>query len=349
MSAPGDGATPDAVFEMLGRVLADDRPMAWAEFDADGRVTRSGGVLGALGFGALSLPGAHVDDVGELLGLLPLDGPALHLPMLQPADAPPVDLYLVQREPGHALVVLPCADAVASRTDHQQRLNDSALRARADSRMLDRFVGGELVRQRLRDAPLAGVLEPATVELTVLFADVRGFTPFCEAREASEVCTVLNGFLAAMIEAVTAHGGFVDKVIGDAVMAIFGLAGDHADPGAPAIAALDAGRAMIAAVETLLGDNESWGVDGVGVGIATGAMAVGVLGTNRRRAFTAVGHRVNLAARLESGAAAGEIVVDEATWVALGERGRAFRRASRRLKGVSESVPVYSASLNHSL
>lgn len=342
MSGRGDGAAPASVYEALGRMLADDRGVAWAELDDAGRVRDCGGALDTLGLGALARRGAHAAEVAELTGLLPLDGDRLHLPMLRIAGAARADLFIVRRDGGHVLVALPCTGSVAELAGQQQRLNEAALQGQVYARLLDRFVGGELVRQRLLDAPLAGAIEPATRELTVLFADVRGFTPFCEAREAAEVCASLNGFLGAMIDAVTAHGGLVDKVIGDAVMAIFGLAECETDTRAAAKAALDAGHAMVASVRAFLADKAGWGVEGVGVGIATGPVAIGVLGTSERRAFTAIGHRVNLAARLESGAAPGEILVDEATWRAIGERGRPFRADRRRLKGVRDPVPVYS-------
>jgi adenylate cyclase len=135
-------------------------------------------------------------------------------------------------------------------------------------------------------------------ELTVLFCDLRGFTPMAEHLAPERLREVLNLYFSRMSEIIHAHGGTLDKYIGDAVMAFWGA--PQADP-AHAAHAVQAARAMTAAVGPL---NETLAARGLPalapcIGLATGVVCVGDLGSSLRRSYTAVGDGVNLAARIE--------------------------------------------------
>ena len=149
-------------------------------------------------------------------------------------------------------------------------------------------------------------------EVTVLFADLKGFTAFAERREASEVSEMLNALFAAAIPAVERHGGEIDRLIGDAVMATFNRAGDqedHAERAARAALALQQETAKLA------GDHPDW--PRFRAGLNSGEASVGVLGTGSGRTYSVVGDTVNLAARIEALAPPGGVAISDATAAAL--------------------------------
>jgi adenylate cyclase len=160
-----------------------------------------------------------------------------------------------------------------------------------------RHVGARVARHILaRDGGPGG----AEQELTVMFADIRGFTARAEASTPSQLVALLNMFLTEMVEVIEqGHGGIVNKFLGDGLMALFGEwtgRPDHAD------AALAAGREMLARVERLnrLRAGESDAPLAIGIGIHTGRAVVGSIGSPRRLEYTAIGDTVNVASRVES-------------------------------------------------
>ncbi|MBZ4416998.1 adenylate/guanylate cyclase domain-containing protein [Myxococcus sp. RHSTA-1-4] len=135
-------------------------------------------------------------------------------------------------------------------------------------------------------------------DVVLLFSDLRDFTPLSESLSPEELIEVLNGYFAEMVAAIQMHGGMVDKFIGDAVLAVFGLT-EGADN--PAAAAVAAAREM----ERRLKDyNAKLAGRGLklrsGIGIHAGEVVAGYLGSTERLEFTVIGHTVNVAARIES-------------------------------------------------
>src|SRR5262249_22713448 len=158
----------------------------------------------------------------------------------------------------------------------------------------------------------------------------------------------LNQLLQAMVQPILDHGGWLDKMAGDAVFGAFGLipyetpGGDERKTAAP-VRALLAAQAIMSRLRDWNDERRRSGADplGPGIGITTGAVAVGVLGTRERRQFTIIGHHVNLAARLQGQALAGEIIVDAATLATLGELAQGFTPRPLNLKGLQDLVEAY--------
>lgn len=150
---------------------------------------------------------------------------------------------------------------------------------------------------------LASGQEPRRVERTLLFTDVRGFTAYTERNGAEAILTVLNGLLEKQAEIIVSHGGDIDKFVGDEVVAVF--SGNDA-PARACDAALD----IRAAVEANAVAYDSLAV---GIGIATGHVVQGMVGSHRRADFTVLGDAVNVASRLCSKAKAGQILVCDCT------------------------------------
>jgi len=176
----------------------------------------------------------------------------------------------------------------------------------------------------------------AEIECTLLFADIRGSTQLAESMRSTEFRALLDRFYRTAAGVLIQHEAIVDKFVGDEVVAIFVPAltgGDHAR------AAIDAGLALLRATghET----DAPWVP--IGIGINTGEAFVGVVGTADHVEFTALGDNVNVAARLSSAAAAGEVLVAEATARAAGVRTTERRRLD--LRGKSESTDVFVLTL----
>lgn len=136
-------------------------------------------------------------------------------------------------------------------------------------------------------------------EVAVLFSDLRGFTTYSEALPPEELVSQLNRYLEVMVACIRAHGGVVDKYIGDAIMAVFGApTGSHDD----AARAMRAATSMRAALVSHNHDRQRRGQPPLaqGVGVHFGAVVAGNVGTSERAAYTVVGDVVNLASRLES-------------------------------------------------
>ena len=148
----------------------------------------------------------------------------------------------------------------------------------------------------------------AELEISVVFADVRGSTGLAERISASEFRALIQAYYHSAAVAVDENGGIVDKFLGDGVMALFipVIAGEN-----HAARAIMAGRAILAAVE-----RDGLGRRGllVGAGVHTGEAFVGVVGSAEKTDFTALGDTVNIAARLGGAAGPGELLVSRTTW-----------------------------------
>ena len=181
--------------------------------------------------------------------------------------------------------------------------------------------------RHLRDSPGG-----AEVELSILFADIRGSTGIAERASAAEFRRLVQQFYLRASKAINSHDGIVDKFLGDGIMALFlpvVTGGQHA------ARAIEAGEALLREVmdrELIAG-----GV-GVGVGVHTGEAFVGTVGADERLDFTALGDAVNVAARLGGAAGAGELLVSDAAWRPAG-RGAGERRL-QPIHGRAEPLEV---------
>jgi adenylate cyclase len=175
-----------------------------------------------------------------------------------------------------------------------------------------------------------------TREVSIMFADLQGFTSFSEGRDPREVTEMLNAYLRVAIPPIVReHGGEIDRLIGDAIMATWGTRGDQPDHARRALdAALDVQR------ETGRIADEHPGWPRFRAAVNTGEALVGVLGAESGRSYTVIGDTVNLAARLEAQAPAGRVVIGATTLQAIpGVRVEALE--GLRVKGRREAVDAY--------
>ena len=180
-----------------------------------------------------------------------------------------------------------------------------------------RFMPEYVVKQLLEN-PDSFRLGGVNQTITVLFADIRGFTAISEHENPERIVGLLNRFFSAMSEIIFEHGGTLDKYTGDGLMALFGAPTATPDD---AKNALHAAMAMQKRIQTLNEElkNEGFNQIGVGMGLHTGVATVGYIGSDKRSEYTAIGDTVNLASRLESSAQGGQILISEATAKACNE------------------------------
>ena len=174
-----------------------------------------------------------------------------------------------------------------------------------------RYVSGDLVRKLLARGEQLG-LEGERQVCTILFADIRGFTGLAERNTPEALHRLINTYFRVMIDSITSHHGFIDKFVGDQVMAIFN---SHNDPARDALAACNAALEIQARIAIVNRKREAAGDPplNVGIGLNTGEVLLGNVGSEDRMDFTAIGDAVNVAARLQGMARQDPILIGEQT------------------------------------
>jgi adenylate cyclase len=230
--------------------------------------------------------------------------------------------------------------------------------------LLKARIGASLEKKRLRDLQKEMVRRFATsevaqdvqqsgfalggrrVQATVMFSDIRGFTALVESQPPEETIELLNTYYTLMFDAINGHGGVVNQMIGDGLMAIFGAPLPLPGHGAAAVrAALD----MIEMIELLNAEREQAGKTQIriGIGIATGEMVAGYTGTQQRATYTCIGDTVNLAARLEEHTKVAQqmVLLDQATAAALGDGVACTSIGAVQFRGKAAAVEVFALAL----
>ena len=204
---------------------------------------------------------------------------------------------------------------------------------------LERFLSSAVV-ERIMLNPDQVHLGGENQTATILFADIRGFTRMSEKMEPQEIVELLNEYFTLMTDLIFENGGTLDKYMGDGIMALFG---------APITKPDDAARAVKTAVQmqqALHNLNRSWDAEGhpawmMGVGVHTGQVTAGNIGSAKRMDYTVIGDTVNLASRLCSNAAGSQILISEQTWAELGDSFPAKRLEPIRVKGKETPIQIF--------
>ncbi len=211
------------------------------------------------------------------------------------------------------------ADGLAQKEKYRTVLNMVA-----DEKIARQLVSGELT--------LGGEIR----EVTILFCDIRGFTALTENMPPSNVIEMLNEHMTALTRVVKQHNGVLDKFVGDLLMAIFGAPVSHEDD------ALDAARCSLNLLRERKRLNEvSRHKLDIGIGIATGKVVAGCMGSTDRLNYTVLGERVNLASRLCDRAGPGEVWIDQTTKEQLEGRIVVEALTVVQLKGFAQTIDAY--------
>ena len=209
------------------------------------------------------------------------------------------------------------------------------------TRIFGRYVARDVVEEVL-SAPEGALstLQGASRPMSVLFADLRGFTAASEEAEPENVVKALNAYLDAMVRAVNEEHGTIDKFMGDCVMAFWGAPRPEQDH---ARRAVRAALQMLDYIERSVARGETAGlqVQGCGVGISTGDAVVGNIGSADRLDYTVIGDTVNTASRICGVAGPGQVVVTEPTASLLDDSFRVAPLPPLTVKGKSEALKVF--------
>jgi adenylate cyclase len=254
---------------------------------------------------------------------------AIYADRLDPFAAfTPDDLELI------SAVAAQTAVAVENVRAHQRLAREEVARAN-----YGRFLPEYVVKQMLEN-PESFKLGGVNQTITILFADIRGFTRLSEHAQPEKVVHLLNKYFSAMTDIIFAHGGTLDKYLGDGLMALFGA------PTATPDDATNALNAAVAMQRRVLAINEDLRTEGlpevaIGIGLHTGEAVVGYIGSERRSEYTAIGDTVNTAARLESNSKGGQILLSDATSKAAHSRYQLVPREPISVKNRVQPVPLF--------
>jgi adenylate cyclase len=224
--------------------------------------------------------------------------------------------------------------AIGSVLRYMQEQQAHAAAIEMFGRFLDPLVVKQLAQEGLNEDTLAG----KNCDISVLFSDIRGFTTMSEKATAAEIMSLLNAYFSRQVHVIFQHQGTLDKFIGDAIMAFWGA------PLADEQHAIHAVSAALDMVDELLRFRDERGLESfdVGIGIHSGPAVVGMLGSEQRLEYTAIGDTVNLGSRLE-GITKGiaRILVSQSTRDACGDAFEFIPHGAVTVKGRVEPVNIY--------
>ena len=223
----------------------------------------------------------------------------------------------------------------------QEKMESVVEERRAIKDMFSRYLSTEIV-QTLTERP--DLVKPGgdKKRATIFFADIRGYTSFSETKPPEYIIDVLNEYFTQAVEIIINHKGYIDKFIGDAIMAAWGV---------PIYSEMeDAIEAVSCAVELqkLIRSPERTFFTGdasdlsVGIGLHTGDLVAGNLGSKQRMDYSVIGDTVNVASRLEGIAGRGEVIITENTRELIGDRFKMEERKPVEVKGKNKPIPIFS-------
>lgn len=343
---------PKIVEHYLSHYWVTQRHLAYFYFDQHEILQDFGGDF-AFYFPEGIGPGMHATDLSAFLAaIIPFEEDEFSLPYVEMRDDLYINIHILndRQQQRYCVLFLNISEEVANEERIQQAKNELHLLTEKYKKLMRRHVGDPVVNKIIQgQTALNRKGERKTI--CTMFIDVRGFTVFNESHDSQEVIDTLNQYLKIMIQAVLDQGGIIDKIVGDGLMVLFGvLPVEHRDNYSAPQAAFDAAKRIQFQVHNLIVERKKQQLPalGVGIGIAMGSAVLGILGDEARQTFTAIGHHVNLAQRLESHARAGEILLDESSFAKICSDQHQIAPIELHLKGIRGVVRAYSfqSSLN---
>lgn len=327
---------PAPVLNYLFTTTIANRSPAYLLVSKDGHLQDWGGHLDTYGIFNLHRAETVSSQVFFLEGLLPLEGGELFLPRIKIDQGACADVYLFSASEGDWVLLL---DATIEEFQHsllQQYRNDLNLLQTRQAKLFSQKFGNAAT-----DLSPPLLLDGERKDLTILFADLRGFVPYSEQNPPETVFRVLNLYLRSMIQAIASEAGIVDKLVSEEVMACFGVLPAHASTASHAV---QSALKMLEAIQELnqlrQADNQS--IFEIGIGIASGPISLGILGNRHYKTLGAIGHYVNLAATLQQQANSGEVLIDANTFNQARPMQQCFSAIDRSITKLTEPVQIYS-------
>ena len=238
------------------------------------------------------------------------------------------------------LELLKAIGSQAAMVIEQSALNE---RIREEERMrnrLQRFHSPQVIEMILKggEETIDDIMESKELIATILFADIVGFTRLSETMPPREINIILNRYFSRMTDIVFSHGGTLDKYIGDGLMAVFGAPMEKEDDAERAVrTALEIRRQLTAMMKTTSADRRF----DIRIGLNTGRVVAGNIGSPKRMEYTVIGDPVNVASRLESIAKPNQIIIGEKTFGFVKNKFKIQEIGTRKVKGKSSEIMVY--------
>ncbi len=269
----------------------------------------------------MTVPLVHGD---ELLGIMHLDS------MIATNAFGEKDLQIFAGVGQQAAIAI--HNSMLARKIEQEAKTRAQFQRLLSPNLVDQVVSGKLQLEK------GGALS----EVTLLFSDIRGFTAMSELRAPQEIVRMLNEYFELMVDVIFKHEGTLDKFVGDEIIALFGAPVPLPNAETKAVeCALD----MLRVLKEFNRLRVSEGQDEikVGIGINTGSVVTGAIGSSRALQYTAIGDAVNTASRLCSLAKADQVILSEATYGKVADRVAAVALPAVRVKGKSEDLHIWNA------
>lgn len=304
---------------ILQRLKSEHQPILVTDVSSDERFR---------GSDSLRISGLRSAMVAPLVGANRLLG-VIYVDNLQRTEAFTQDELNV-----FALVAAQAAAAIDNALTHAQ-LAESAIQRSA----LERFLSPEVV-ELIASNPGGVRLGGINQKTTIMFADIRGFTSLSERLGPEQVVEILNEYFTRVTDVIFDHGGMLDKYIGDAVMAVFGAPISKGNDALNCVsAALDIQRMVVQMNRDAAA--RKWPELHVGIGINTGIVTAGNIGSPRRLDYTVIGDTVNIASRLMSNAAPDQIIISIDTASEIGSGFKLTSLPAMKVKGKSEPLAAF--------
>lgn len=307
---------------ILQRIVHEREPILVTDLSADDRFVGSESIKVSGMQSAMCAP-LISPNTGAVLGVLYVDN-------LSKSSA-----FSQEELNVFAVVATQAASAIENVMAHK-RIADQEVQRQA----LSRFLAPEVV-EMIASNPEGIRLGGINQKVTVLFCDIRGFTSMSETMQPEKVVEILNEYFSRVTDVIFDHGGTLDKYIGDAAMAIFGA---PLTKGNDAVNAVNSAIAIQTMISELNRDAAERGHPElrIGVGINTGVVTAGNIGSTKRLDYTVIGDSVNLASRMCGQAAAGQILVTESTFNEVSAQFALLPLPPVMVKGKSHPINIFS-------
>jgi len=208
--------------------------------------------------------------------------------------------------------------------------------------MFARYMSNE-VMTRLLETPDSVKLGGDKREATVFFADIRGYTSFSESRDPQVIVEILNEYFSEAVENIVQYKGYIDKFIGDCIMAVWGVPMmPEKDDAIKAVSCAITIQNLVRSTKRKFFRKSNASHLRIGIGVNTGPLVAGNLGSIQRMDYSVIGDTVNLAARLEGVAGADEVIISQATRDKIGDVFALEKRDSIRVKGKEKPIQIYN-------
>ncbi|MGZ4814091.1 MAG: adenylate/guanylate cyclase domain-containing protein [Terriglobales bacterium] len=307
---------------ILQRIMQEREPILVTDLSADDRFIGSESIKVSGMQSAMCAP-LISPNTGTILGVLYVDN-------LSKSSA------FSQEELNVFAVVATQAAAAIENVMAHKRIADQEVQRRALARFLAPEVV-ELIASNPEGIRLGGVNQ----KVTILFCDIRGFTSMSENLPPENVVEILNEYFSRVTDVIFDHGGTLDKYIGDAAMAIFGAPFTKGNDAVNAVNAAIAIQSMIAELNRDAAERGHPELK-IGVGINTGVVTAGNIGSSKRLDYTVIGDAVNLASRMCGKAAAGQILVTESTFNEVSAQFAMLPLPPVMVKGKSQPINIFT-------